>query len=357
MYLLTLPSLALLGLIPLSPTDALLRLISLTPTDSITLVHAPAQDSMTLGFETELIFDGGDLVVVMDGAEVPQEYLPDLHMQSEERKVLRVVETYGARAEEEAAGSWLRLYEEIAWDNDGEMSIAGMQGESGFPWSAQADSPLVGRQLSIDTEDGEEFEVSVVDDEGDLDVPDGLHADLSLRQLLPEDSVSLGESWTVSGKGLGVLFDPGGDLAWDMAAESAAYLMPEIRERNHGGVLELTVDRLEGASAHCSVTGELIRVTVQPGDLSPVPVVDGTATDTVEERWELEGQLVWDIDAKRITSLSLSGPLSSETKTVRDPGQPGSTYEGTFTVEGTYAVEVECVPEGAQAVEASSSGQ
>ena len=65
-----------------------------------------------------------------------------------------------------------------------------------------------------------------------------------------------------------------------------------------------------------------------------MPVVDGTATDVLTETWEPTGELVWDVAARRLVRLELTGRYAHETVTERDPDQPGSTYVSTFYVDG-----------------------
>ena len=100
-------------------------------------------------------------------------------------------------------------------------------------------------------------------------------------------------------------------------------------------------DEVQGAYAKLSLEGSLVRTTVQPGDLTQVPVTDGRATETITETWEARGELVWDMESHQVLELSLSGDFRQEAVTVRDPDQEGPTYESTFRVDGTYRVELE----------------
>jgi hypothetical protein len=177
-------------------------------------------------------------------------------------------------------------------------------------------------------------------------LPERIGAALDGRELLPEAAVAPGESWTIDGAGLGFLFEPGGDLAWELPPEAAAQLLPEIRSRSVAGELELTLIELADGRAPSSVAGRLVRTTVQPGDLSQVPYVDGTATDTVSETWELEGELVWSIDERQLLSLELEGEVASVTRTERDPGQPGMSYVGRFSASGSQSLSIRSTRDG-----------
>lgn len=158
-----------------------------------------------------------------------------------------------------------------------------------------------------------------------------------------------GARWDADGADLRALFEPGGDLGWVAEDEEAeALLLPEVQERVHEGELRLELEELVRVggrrAARVALRGELVRETVRPGDLESVPVVDGTATETERLRWDVEGELVWDVEAGAPLALRLQGPLSSRTTTVRDPGQPGASYEHVFELEGSYAFVLEALP-------------
>ncbi len=313
-------------------------LLALAPSSEVELVHAPASGTArTLTVETELGLDGGELICAMDGEDVPSEYLPELLFEMSDVRGMSLTETF-------ESGSWLRSYDEVRWENDGSMGMDYGGQVQRFPWSAVAETPIEGRVVRLAGEDDgslrREFEDGGSDDD---ELLEGLRADLGLGVLLPGQAVAEGSSWSVDGAGLAVLFDPCGDLGWDLPPESASHLLPEILEREHGGELELTLREVDGTHAVCAVSGQLVRTTIQPGDLTSVPVAEGTATETVSETWEVEGELHWDLAADAVHSLDLHGDLRQEALTVKDPGQPGPDYESTFTVEGRYSLLIESV--------------
>jgi hypothetical protein len=326
--------------------------------DGVNLVYTPEADtSRTTTIEAQRDLEGGELTVVMGGQEIPAEFLPELNLVEENRVTLSITETFVASGE---AGptEWLRRYDEVTWNNEGSMSMSQMETENSFPWEAKAETPFTERVIRFSSDDGEEFARELADDGDEIEL-DGLQASLGLSELLPEEPVDVGGQWKVDGKLLGMLFEPGGDFSWELDPEAAKHMLPEVRERSHSGELTLVLSKIseeDGARiAFCSVDGDLVRTTVQAGDLSEVPVADGTATDTIEEIWGLGGELRWDLTANHVISLSLEGELVSSTHTVRDPDQPGAPYESTFTVEGSYSVELASEHVAGSVVEASAA--
>lgn len=323
---------------------ALPALIALSPAshDGIPLFFEPAPESTrALEIESVLRLDGGELSCVMDGSEVPGEYLPDLHLRLQDRRRLVLTETRVEGGAGERVS--LRRFDELLWENEGSMAMS-MQGEDQeWPWSASGTSPFEGRTLRIAREvpaEGGAPGVTLADGGAPLDLPAGLGADLGFGALLGDEAPALGTEWKVDGAALGELFQPGDDLAWDLPAEMAEHLLVDYDERSFEGTLTLVLAEVVEQRARITVQGELVRITVQPGDLSQVPVVDGTATDTIEDTWQVEGELEWDLAANQLAELGLAGDWSSATTTVRDPDQPGSTYESVFTVEGSYSLSV-----------------
>ncbi len=287
--------------------------------------------------ESELRLAGGDLSVTMDGARVDPQYLPELHLETLDRR--RVVTRATCERTGERAAFLVRV-EELAWTNEGSMGMS-MQGhDEKWPWSSSAESPFEGRTLRLEREPGEAARASFADDGEALAAADPAPL-LGWSALLPDAPRAPGERWEADGAALGALLELGESLAWEMPPEAAEHLLVEHDERATSGALTLALESVAGGRARASIAGELERRTVQPGDLSRVPVVDGTATDTIVETWTVEGALEWDLAAGELLSLRLSGPWASATTTERDPGQPGPTYVSVFEVEGSYAVRVD----------------
>lgn len=302
------------------------------------LMHAPgAGTSRTARLTTELNLEGGSLEVLMDDEEVPSMYLPDLNLDLTDRRELEVTETFGE-------DSWLRRHDTVAWESQGSMTMDMGGAEQMFPWSETPDSPVEGRVLRL-TRDGDgAMECEPADGE-DLEAAllERLAIDLSLVELLPaagDGPPAPGDTWIVPGVAMAPFFDVGGGLGWDLSDEAREQLAPAYDERSVGGHLEVTWAEVQGDHAHLSLEGSLVHTMVKPGDLGHVPVVDGTATDTITETWEARGELVWDLGTHQVLELRLAGDLDQKSVTLRDPDQEGPTYSSTFLISGSYRVEL-----------------
>ena len=336
-----------------APLSALI-LLSPATLDGVPLLFEPEPDSTRRSeIECVLHLDGGELSCVMDDAEVPREYLPDLHMRMEDRHRQVLTETCAQRGADELV--LLRRYDELVWDNEGSMQVT-MQGQDQeWPWTASGESPLEGRTVRLVLDRGTKSATATLADDGPrVDLPARLSKELGWQGFVSEELRNEGAQWKVDGAALGELFEPGGDLAWELPPELAEHMLKPWDERSFEGELTLVLEDVADDHARASVRGKLVRITVQPGDLSHVPVVEGTATDTVEDTWQVAGELVWDLAANQLASLTLAGDWSTATTTEKDPGQPGSTYSSVFTVEGSYSFEVRSAAVEERVAEAAS---
>ncbi len=316
--------------------------------DELTLTHAPAAGaSQRVELEVVETTTGGDLTVFMNGSPVPPMYLPTLELEVRNVRKLDYTQTWEAFAPD-GASSWLRRYDVASWSNNGSMTMTQMGQSEVTPWEMEQEAALTGEIVQFWTSDAEtEPSARVLSDE-DIELPEDLMASLGLGHLVPNEAVETGHRWSVDGETLAQLWEPGGNLGWNLPAESAARLMPEYDERTLAGELELTLEAIESDDdrqlAICRVEGELERTSIKPGDLSQVPVASGTATDTLRETLELEGTLRWNLATRQIASLELSGTLASATKTVKDEGQEGPAYYSVFSFDGEYELTLKATP-------------
>jgi hypothetical protein len=320
---------------------ALLAALALPAGDGIRLSDEPAlAGARRIACEVSYELSGGALEVEMDGTPIPTEYLPRIDFSMEDERRLVVVDAFDE-------DGWVRLYDEAAWSNGGVLELDSSGSVEAFPWTADGNTPLLGRKVRFDREAGgaraKAGATAFADDRAaDAALLDGLQVDLGLGELLPERAVAVGDTWSIDGELLAGLFEPGGDLAWQLPPEAAAYLVRDVRSQAFAGALELELDAVADGVARCTVKGELVRTTIQAGDLSRVPVTDGTATETVMLTWSVEGAFDWSVAERRLVLLDLAGDLRQVTRTVRDADQPGPGYSSVMRVEGDRKLKVTC---------------
>jgi hypothetical protein len=332
----------------LLPLAAGLAALAAAPLDDLALTHRPAVGA---SFDTRVHAtfeqDGGKLTVWMDEQEVPGQFLPKVLVVREDNVDLALAETILA-AGDAGPRRWLRRYDRVDWSSAGTVSIVSPGSEEELPWAAEFPTELEGRTLRFESADGADFTREVADDGGEIHGLDALDARLGTARLLPDDEVVAGDSWTVDGEELALLFAPGGDLGFELHPEAADYLTPEYASTSFAGELTLVLDEIDageaGAHARCTIEGELVLTTEHAGDLERVPVTDGTATVTTTTRWAVEGELSWSLADARLERLALGGDCTTSERTVRDPGQGGPSYEHAHVVPGRRAIEIECTP-------------
>jgi len=175
-----------------------------------TLAYAPAPGTrLERAFLQERVLEMRDFSVVMNGYEVPSEYLPDLEIDIRSRTELRVSDEIA-----EVAGGrplvLLRTYEEVADERSERVAMDGAESSSE---EGTGRSELEGRRVRFTwREDDGAYEHVVVTDES-ASLPEGLEEDLDLRAFLAPGEVEVGEAWEVELEAFAALLRPGGDLA------------------------------------------------------------------------------------------------------------------------------------------------
>ena len=311
---------------------------SLAPTE---LAYSPEEGSVwekSLEVKTEMTFD--DLAVVMDGRDVDKSFLPVIDM--EMLDTLRVRLTDEVRSVGEGRPQLLhRTYEELSREGEHSMEIPGMMPAQTSEVSGS--SPLEGRTIAFAYDEDGDVECRAVDDEsGELSFSD-LEDDFDFLAWLPDSDVEQGDSWDVPIDVLGEWLDGGDAFGIELEGDGVEeFTQGEGAERDLDGELTLRLAALredDGAQlAHIEIRAEFTTETSYAGDLSNVPVADGTATVTDTTEYEMEGELVWDLAAGVARSFETSSDFLLESVTVKDPGQDGPEYESTATLSGTLAV-------------------
>jgi len=289
--------------------------------------------------------EGGELEVVMDGQDVPSEYLPELAISASTTHAI----TFTDRLLAVAGGQPTRLVRTFDAATSAFRMTVDM-GDGGAPREVDvsATSPLVGHAVDFtrDAEGAVRATFAQGDRGGDLGWLAALVEPGDLRGLLPPAPVARGARWVVAGAELGALFAPGGDLAFVWTGDGAEEMQVE-ETRPLTGELELTLRALERRGgrerARVGLAGRVERVTLASGDLEHVPVAGGTTTETTTATHELEGELWIDPATGLVHELELAARATLRIRTVKDAHEPGPAFESTVSLAGecTFGLQLE----------------
>jgi len=283
--------------------------------------------------EQDLVLDS--MSILMDGYEVPSEYLPEMELDI--HSLVRVVVTDRlVEIDEGRPRVLLRTYDELATSASSEFVM--IPGDSALE-EGSATSALEGRSVRFEWDpEGGSYAVAFTEDEGDL--PEELAEDMGLRAFLPEDAVEEGDEWELDASVLHDVFRPGGDLAWDWSRSEG--MRGEIEEAHaFDGTLTARLTGIDEGVAEIELEGSFHEEDESEGDLSDVPVADGTATTFRTRTYELEGILRWNVEAGHVAGLALASAIEMEMRTVKDPDQGGPEYQHTMVFSGDWACTLE----------------
>ena len=312
----------------------------LLPADAGLELAPEANLALTKTFTGTVQLEGGDLEVVMDGQPVPAEFLPDLEVTSTDRTEVVFTDRY-VRTADGRVLELVRTFDELSEEHTGTQTMSGQGMDDEAETSTEADSELEGESVRFtwDADDeayGVDFERG--EDGGDDHLLEGLVASADLTAFLSEDEVGQGDRWTVPAEAFAELFQPSGDVAMEFSGDEADTYNSDDVEFEFDGELDVKY-----ASSHArggqelavlSIEGEVELSIEVPTTLDAIPVVDGTAMQTLVHKMTLEGELVWNLSAGHAVSIELGGPVEAEMHLVKDADNPGPTFESTVRLLG-----------------------
>lgn len=303
--------------------------------DQVSLRLAPTAGTVsTHTVQIQRAVEGGDMAVVMNGTEVPAQFLPKLNFEFNTSTAATVTDHFlpeSIAAENGATGPWRkRTLEDLSETFDMSLSLDADTTDV----TTEASSDLDGQPFLIGQD--EDGEVIARWADPDSEAPDRLldhvRPALHLEGLLPAEPIATGSTWEASASALAGVLNLGETLPWTWS-ESAAGNAPTPGATTLEGDLDLrAVDvRTEDGVVFCtiSVDGEVIETSTRASDLSQVPVADGNATETTTTTYTVEGELVWNVTAGHMATFQLDGEGEGEQATVKDAGQPGPDYSST----------------------------
>jgi len=295
--------------------------------------YAPAENTTlrrVLQLSTEL--DLEDMRTVMNGQEIPQEYMPEIEI-TIMRASTFVVSDRIVEADDGRPLVLERAFDSIASQASEEVT---MDGDATVK-QGTASSPYEGSEVRFTwDQDGEEYEAVSADDGEPIE---GLLEDMDLRAYLPAEEVEVGDTWTLEADALAGLLRPGGDLGLEWEGDELRGSHREDADMS-GQITARFAGIQDDGLALVEVTGEVRTHDELAGDLEHIPIVDGTATITSSTTFVLDGRLFWNVEAGHLDSLELEADMSVESLTRKDPGQPGGDFETTVFLIGTWECRV-----------------
>ncbi len=281
-----------------------------------TLEEAPALEwtagsalTRTLAFNLELVLE--DASVIVDGEEMDAPLLDVVQtIEGSETLIDTPIEVEDGRA----------VLLSRTFESTG-LSVA-VEAE-GEPDETDQETDLDGRTVLFRYDaDDEEYSVEYSEDDadGDEDALEELVFDIDLRQLLPEDDVEEGDTWSIDPELLSYLTDPGGGLSYeddeeeeDQGREAA---MEEMYD-NVDGDFEMTyIGEIEEDDRTLFVVGLAVDVEGSTSweeeiDTSDAPFeIEGMKETTVTMAFELEGELAWDTSTGHLIRLDIEGEVT-----------------------------------------------
>ncbi len=308
---------------------------------AVDLSYRPAEGTaVRRTIRSEAMIELVELTSVVNGQEVPPEYMPDLELRFGWDNTT-VVTDHIEKVADGRPTLLRRTFEEVSRVETQETSMPPYEEES---LSREGGSRLEGRTVVFAWGEDEEYELSYAKD---IDGPplDELTEDLDLRLFLPGYEVAEGDRWSVDEELLELLWNPGGNLSIEWTGDELEEHGGEEQETTGG--LEVTFagwdPEAEGRLALLRVKGDYATTETAKTTLEHIPITDGTATETIDTDYQVEGTLAWDVEAGLARRLDLTIDIEMVMDTVRDEGQPGMDFESTLVAGGewTFAIEVE----------------
>ncbi len=284
----------------------------------------------TKTFTSSVTLSLDEMSMLMGGQPSPM--TPSMELTTETTTTIEVSDEYlkmGAGAPTKLKRSYLSLAKADSKEMETEMMGQVTNANS----STNSTSELEGMSVIFAWDaDAEEFVASFPDDEGDVELLDGLTEDMDVRCLLPAGEVSEGDEWKIAPVNLSSLFSTGGDLKFvpeesdsddpmdmgsdmggaddwfndDMEGEATA-TFEGTRKTEDGievGVIKLTF-LLSNAVDLTEITQEAMESSELP------PGVEDISINSVDVEVELEGEatLLWNLKEGYIYSFELKSEM------------------------------------------------
>jgi hypothetical protein len=335
-------------------------LIAFRPADEKISFHPVEGTSVTKTFTNTMTYGLDNMEVLMNGEE--NAMMPDIEMDMETISSITVTDTYGKVTDARPA-SLTRAFDEVSTEISMDMSADGAVGAGMGSPTGSGTSPLEGKAVNFVWSDDEgEYVVNWTEDneDEDEDLLTNLVEDMDARGLLPTRDLAIGDSYDIALVSLIDVLAPGGDLKLDVEMDGMDSPMgPTGDPQMMSNLREMFGDMLEGKAtgtlrevreideAKIAVIGLDIQVDTA-NDMSEMlmdimgsemPEGMELSLDRVDVEFALEakGELLWNITAGHIHSLSIEGDsaMAMDMEMGMDFGGQSMTIEMSMEMSGT----------------------
>jgi hypothetical protein len=270
--------------------------------------------------------------MVFDGREMPISE-GDVSMERKSRERIELKDTYHEVAGERPL-KLERSFVALGASNSSEESSP--QGEESK--EVEETSELEGESVTFTwDEEEEEYSVAFTDDKGDEELLDELEEDADLRGFLPGKEVADGDTWEVGPAAFSRVVSPGGNVKLVGDEEGAEDEEIERQfEENLAGELTATW------RGEREVGGRKVGVIALAGELASEAEQDvqdgpGEGTTTMALTYDVEGELLWDLEGGHFASLDLSGAIDLKATTEVSIGGEHE-MKHTMALSGTWVI-------------------
>lgn len=308
------------------------------------LVYQPAPGlvvarELSRSFETTF----ADWTIVMNGSEVPAQYLPKLSIQASSTAHAAVRDELRA-ARDGRPLALRREYADLALADTRRVSVDGV--EDAANGSREGKSSVANCIVVFDERMDDATQRRVLErGECDRDALDGLALDLDFTALLPGDSAS--DDWELDVQAFNPFEDQLAGVAFELETSPEEWRRDaeQLRENATGTWRLERLEQLEEDGLTLEVIrlkGEFESFATAKTDLERVPVADGAADERTDLRLDIDGELVWDATHGVLHKLEwdATGQMSVRTTRIRDGSGTDAAYEQTMRFECAASLRV-----------------
>jgi len=313
---------------PLYLSAALLFLLPGATVDQVTF-HAEEGTSVQRTFDFSLSMELQSMSMTVNDQEVPSDHFDGVEMKITDSQHVVVTDEYGALGDGRPA-KLTRSFDELT-GKSGE-SQSGPMGDSDT--DQDKSSGLEGTTVVFTWDDEAEAYDAAFQDDGDEDLLADLVEDMDLRGFLPDGDVEEGDAWDADIDAFKRLLEAGGDLDLRTEDEQRSELQDQLSENLEGDVRVTYAGTREEDGVRVAVLKLEVSASTEGSGTQDGP--RGETEQTVTMEFDLEGELLWAVEAGHLQSVELSGGLDSvlENHSTFDGGQGPMEAVQTMTFEG-----------------------